>query len=90
MCPSSISGINAFTLNPQRSDHHLNHHHPPTPPRQNPLLFNGSMRYNLDPFDQHDDQTLWTVLEQIRLDSFVRQLPDKLRAHVDDEGANIR
>ena len=48
------------------------------------------MRYNLDPFNQHDDHTLWTVLAQIRLDSFMKQLPEKLDAHVDDGGANIR
>jgi ABC-type iron transport system FetAB ATPase subunit len=29
---------------------------------QEPVLFSGSVRSNLDPFNQHDDDTLWTAL----------------------------
>ena len=29
---------------------------------QDPVLFSGSLRYNLDPFGRHSDQDLWRVL----------------------------
>lgn len=29
---------------------------------QDPILFNGSLRMNLDPFDRHCDQKIWTAL----------------------------
>lgn len=31
---------------------------------QEPVLFSGTLRKNLDPFDEHDDNTLWNVLEE--------------------------
>ena len=33
---------------------------------QDPVLFSGSIRYNLDPFDEHSDNTLWNVLDQVQ------------------------
>ena len=30
---------------------------------QDPVLFSGSLRYNLDPFSRHSDQELWRVLQ---------------------------
>lgn len=30
---------------------------------QDPVLFSGTIRYNLDPFQQHSDQQVWTALE---------------------------
>ena len=32
---------------------------------QDPVLFSGSVRYNLDPFAEYQDQQLWDVLEQV-------------------------
>lgn len=34
---------------------------------QDPVLFSGTMRYNLDPFSQFDDKNLWQVLEEVIL-----------------------
>ena len=34
-------------------------------PSQDPVLFSGTMRYNLDPFDEHSDTELWDILEQV-------------------------
>ena len=29
------------------------------------MLFSGSVRYNLDPFEEHDEQRIWTALDQV-------------------------
>jgi len=34
---------------------------------QDPVLFSGTMRKNLDPFGEYDDQTLWNALEDVEL-----------------------
>ena len=30
-----------------------------------PVLFSGTMRRNLDPFNQHSDLELWSVLDEV-------------------------
>ena len=32
---------------------------------QDPVLFSGTVRYNLDPFDEHHEYQLWDVLEEV-------------------------
>lgn len=32
---------------------------------QEPVLFSATLRYNLDPFDEFDDDQIWNVLEQV-------------------------
>jgi len=34
---------------------------------QDPVLFTGSVRYNLDPFTEATDAQLWEALEQVRM-----------------------
>lgn len=34
---------------------------------QDPVLFSGSMRRNLDPFEEYDDERLWKALEEVKL-----------------------
>uniref|UniRef100_A0A3B4U370 Cystic fibrosis transmembrane conductance regulator n=1 Tax=Seriola dumerili TaxID=41447 RepID=A0A3B4U370_SERDU len=34
---------------------------------QDPVLFTGSMRKNLDPFNQHKDEELWNALQEVAL-----------------------
>lgn len=39
---------------------------------QDPFLFSGSLRKNLDPFDEYEDQALWNAMEDVKLkDSLV-------------------
>ena len=41
---------------------------------QDPVLLTGSVRRNLDPFNQHCDTALWNALEEVRMTSFIGQL----------------
>lgn len=40
---------------------------------QQPTLFMGTVRYNLDPFNECSDEDLWRVLEQVRLKECIRE-----------------
>lgn len=56
---------------------------------QDPVLFTGSVRYNLDPFNNYSDDACWAVLRRVRLEGMIRQLPDKLLAPVASLGSNF-
>ena len=34
---------------------------------QDPILFSGTLRSNLDPLNEHDDASLWQALKRVRL-----------------------
>jgi len=34
---------------------------------QDPVLFNGNIRRNLDPFEEHTDTDIWDTLEKVSL-----------------------
>uniref|UniRef100_A0A8B9TRX8 Multidrug resistance-associated protein 1 n=1 Tax=Anas platyrhynchos TaxID=8839 RepID=A0A8B9TRX8_ANAPL len=56
---------------------------------QDPILFSGSLRMNLDPFDQHSDEDIWRSLELAHLKNFVSALPDKLNHECAEGGENL-
>jgi ABC-type multidrug transport system fused ATPase/permease subunit len=56
---------------------------------QDPTLFNGTLRENLDRFKEHDDAAVWTALERVKLKSFVAGLPGGLAAEVSENGHNF-
>jgi ABC-type multidrug transport system fused ATPase/permease subunit len=56
---------------------------------QDPVLFVGTLRRNLDFFNRHSDEELWRVLERVHLALLVRQLPDALNAPVLENGSNL-
>ena len=41
---------------------------------QDPVLFIGTIRYNLDPFDQHSDEKLWLALEKAYMKDAVSRI----------------
>ena len=45
---------------------------------QDPTLFSGTVRYNLDPFDEHDDIAVWRALEEVQLRNVIEGLPGKV------------
>uniref|UniRef100_A0A1I7XV09 ABC transporter domain-containing protein n=1 Tax=Heterorhabditis bacteriophora TaxID=37862 RepID=A0A1I7XV09_HETBA len=56
---------------------------------QEPVLFVGSLRRNLDPFNDYDDAALWDVLQQVELKSVVSELPGGLEASMHEGGVNF-
>ena len=56
---------------------------------QDPVLFSGSMRYNLDPFEEYSDAELWEVLEQVQLKEAVEELEGQLSGAVSEGGSNF-
>lgn len=49
---------------------------------QDPLLFSGSIRSNLDPFKEKTDDELWKCLHHAHLFDFVKSLPSGLETQV--------
>ncbi|KAJ8753070.1 hypothetical protein K2173_011838 [Erythroxylum novogranatense] len=55
---------------------------------QDPTLFNGSVRYNLDPLAQHSDQEIWEVLGKCQLREAVQEKEEGLDSLVVEDGSN--
>ncbi|XP_061290381.1 ATP-binding cassette sub-family C member 4-like [Bos javanicus] len=56
---------------------------------QEPVLFTGTMRKNLDPFNDHTDVELWNVLEEAQLKDTIESLPDKMNTELAESGLNL-
>ncbi|XP_075908924.1 multidrug resistance-associated protein 1 isoform X2 [Petromyzon marinus] len=56
---------------------------------QEPVLFAGSLRWNLDPFGRHEDAELWQVLRMAHLEDFVQQLAGGLDHTCCEGGENL-
>uniref|UniRef100_A0AAY4CD59 ATP-binding cassette, sub-family C (CFTR/MRP), member 8b n=1 Tax=Denticeps clupeoides TaxID=299321 RepID=A0AAY4CD59_9TELE len=56
---------------------------------QDPVMFSGTIRFNLDPERKATDRTLWEALEIAQLMSVVKALPGGLDAMVTEGGENF-
>lgn len=56
---------------------------------QDPVLFSGSVRTNLDPYGRHSDAELWDALGHVALKQTVAGLPEGLSARVAEGGENF-
>ncbi|XP_061456062.1 multidrug resistance-associated protein 1 isoform X4 [Rhineura floridana] len=56
---------------------------------QDPVLFSGSLRMNLDPLSVYSDEEIWTALDLMVLKSFVLDLPDQLAHECSEGGENL-
>ncbi|KAL2856233.1 P-loop containing nucleoside triphosphate hydrolase protein [Aspergillus pseudodeflectus] len=56
---------------------------------QDPAMFEGTVRDNLDPRHAHDDTELWSVLEHARLKAHVSQMEGQLDAQIQEGGSNL-
>ena len=59
-------------------------------PLQDPILFSGTIRDNLDPDGQKADKSLWEAIEQAHLKDFVSELNEKLDDDVGEGGDTLR
>ncbi|WOK94771.1 ABC transporter C family member 2 [Canna indica] len=56
---------------------------------QSPVLFSGTVRFNLDPFNEHNDADLWEALERAHLKDVIRRNSLGLDAEVSEAGENF-
>ena len=56
---------------------------------QDPVLFSGTLRKNLDPFSLYQDVDLWRALEDVQLKTLVQQLPNQLELKLRVSGSNF-
>nr|XP_010978532.2 multidrug resistance-associated protein 4 isoform X1 [Camelus dromedarius] len=56
---------------------------------QEPVLFTGTMRKNLDPFNEHTDEELWNALKEVQLKEAIEDLPGKMDTELAESGSNF-
>ncbi|TPX30450.1 hypothetical protein SmJEL517_g06008 [Synchytrium microbalum] len=56
---------------------------------QDPILFSGTIRYNLDPFNEHSDNALWEALDRASLKPKIAEMDGKLDGAVTEGGENL-
>ena len=78
-----IDGTNILSLNIQCSRQAM------SVITQDPVLFSGDLRKNLDPFKSFQDPQIWMALEEVQMKSLVEKLPGQLCYAVKESGANF-
>ncbi|XP_022098722.1 multidrug resistance-associated protein 5-like [Acanthaster planci] len=56
---------------------------------QDPVLFAGTVRFNLDPLNQHSDEEIWNALEKAYIKQTISALDNQLQAPVTENGENF-
>lgn len=56
---------------------------------QDPVLFTGTIRFNLDPFDKHTDDEIYQSLEHAHLKDYVNTLEDGIQHKIAEGGENF-
>ncbi len=56
---------------------------------QDPFLFSGSLRKNLDPFDEYEDQDLWNAMEDVKLKDSLIDNQTGLEFVLTEGGSNL-
>lgn len=56
---------------------------------QDPMSFIGTLRKNLDPFDDYSDEQIWATLEEVQLKNAVLEMPGKLQFQLSESGGNL-
>ena len=58
--------------------------------KKDPVIFSGTLRINLDPFENFSDDQIWDSLEKAHLHEFVQKLDKKLLFECSEGGENLR
>jgi len=56
---------------------------------QDPILFTGSLRLNLDPGKEFEDVQIWNALEAVQLKSLIQKQNGKLYCKISEGGTNF-
>ncbi|OUM60193.1 hypothetical protein PIROE2DRAFT_54778 [Piromyces sp. E2] len=56
---------------------------------QEPILFSGTIRFNMDPFNEHSDSEIWYALENSGLKRMIMDMDKKLESEVRCNGENF-
>jgi len=56
---------------------------------QDPTVFEGSWRFNIDPFGEFPDARIWEALQCVQLMPYLRTLPDGIDSELSRDGANL-
>ena len=56
---------------------------------QDPIIFSGSIRFNVDPLDMCTDKQIWNAFRAAGFDEFVSTLPEELEFIVTESGSNL-
>jgi len=56
---------------------------------QDPMMFSGTIRHNLDPFNQYTDGRIKQAVRTAHMEDFVQSLPLGLDHRIADEGSNL-
>ncbi|XP_055852068.1 probable multidrug resistance-associated protein lethal(2)03659 [Episyrphus balteatus] len=57
---------------------------------QDPVLFSGTIRYNLDPFEEKTEEDMWHALAAVEMKNYISSLEGGLNFIVRDGGSNFR
>ncbi|KAG1657834.1 Metal resistance protein YCF1 [Nymphon striatum] len=56
---------------------------------QEPVLFQDTIRFNMDPFSAYDDSSIWEALQSVELKSVVGKFPKKLETELTEGGFSL-
>lgn len=56
---------------------------------QDPTLFTGNLRYNMDPFNEYRDDEIWRALDMVKLKTTIVNHPKQLYQPIEENGANF-
>ena len=79
----TIDGVNTATIGLKKLRHGLG-----IIP-QDPVLLSGTLRFNLDPWDEHTDDELWRMVDRVGMGQMIRSLEHQLGEPVLTNGTNF-